>query len=77
MLYKEIDILDDKHVKKRGRPYSGPPKVKKVTLKMSEDEFNELTNIGKKTGKSKSDIIRKGIQVCKSLADCNCSLDLD
>ena len=62
----------------RGRPkVDGVTKTKMVMLKMTEEEFERLSKIGEMSGKTKSDVLRKGIEICESMAKAGCSLDLN
>ena len=62
----------------RGRPkVDGVTKNKRVVLKMTYEEFERLSRIGEMSGKTKSDVLRKGIEICESMAKAGCSLDLN
>lgn len=46
-----------------GRPKSANPKNRKVTLRMTENEFQKLEEVARKKGLSKSETILKGIEL--------------
>lgn len=46
-----------------GRPLSGDPRVTKVETRMSNSELEKLDHCCKATGKSRSEVIRLGIDI--------------
>lgn len=51
---------------KIGRPKSKNPKNRKVTVKMTEDEFKNLEEVSLSHNLTKSQAILKGIELLKS-----------
>ena len=55
-----MNLLTEKVI---GRPKSANPKNRKVTLRMTENEFQKLEEVARKKGLSKSETILKGIEL--------------
>lgn len=55
--------------RKRGRPVQEVTKDRGFRIRMSDDELAELDRLSKKTGISKTDLIRKSLSVFASVVD--------
>lgn len=62
--------------KKRGRPKKEGSKTKKFQLKMTEEQFEKLTRTAELSGKSKTDVILIGLELCETMTNCGSKLDL-
>ena len=53
--------------KKLGRPKSDNPKNRKITIKLTTAEFEEISTIAKEQGLNKSEAILKGVRLLTHL----------
>lgn len=49
-----------------GRPKSENPKSKQLKIRMTEKEFQNLTDIAEKKGMTKTEVVMHGIELVKS-----------
>ena len=61
--------------KKRGRPKKDVSKTKRVGLRISEERYEKLEYLSKVTGKSKTDILLKGVDMYDSILKSGMSAD--
>lgn len=54
--------MNVKH-KRNGRPIATDPRRRSMRLRMTDEEFNTLTNVSKAMGLSKSEIIRRALEL--------------
>ena len=47
---------------KRGRPFSDNKKTRCANVRFTEEEYNVISNLAEKSGESRSDFIREGIE---------------
>ena len=57
--------------KKRGRPPTGESRIYQYRIRLSEDEAEMLEYLCDKEGKSKADIIRRGLSMQYNLKNFN------
>ena len=61
--------------KKRGRQKKDESKTKRVGLRMTEERYEKLEYLSKVTGKSKTDILLKGVDMYDSILKSGMSAD--
>ena len=61
--------------KKRGRPEKDESKTKRVGLRLTEERYEKLEYLSKATGKSKTDILLKGVDMYDSILKSGMSAD--
>lgn len=61
--------------KKRGRPKIDGMKSKRVGLRLTEERYEKLEYLSKATGKSKTDILLKGVDMYESILKSGMSAD--
>ena len=61
--------------KKRGRPNVDEMKSKRVGIRMTEERYEKLEYLSKVTGKSKTDILLKGVDMYDSILKSGMSAD--
>lgn len=61
--------------KKRGRPKADGMKSKRVGLRLTEERYEKLEYLSKATGKSKTDILLKGVDMYESILKSGMSAD--
>ena len=61
--------------KKRGRQKKDESKTKRVGLRMTEERYEKLEYLSKGTGKSKTDILLKGVDMYDSILKSGMSAD--
>ncbi|CYU90917.1 TPA: hypothetical protein TZY53_001738 [Streptococcus suis] len=49
-----------------GRPKSDNPKNKQLKVKMTEQEFQDLSDLADKKGMTKTEVVMRGIELVKS-----------
>lgn len=69
--------MENEIKRKRGRPAKGEGKTKKFQLKMTETQFDRLSHTAELSGKTKTDVLLKALEICESMAKAGISLDLD
>ena len=61
--------------KKRGRQKKDESKTKRVGLRMTEERYEKLEYLSKVSGKSKTDILLKGVDMYDSILKSGMSAD--